>query len=181
MSIKSKLQALLTAANSATGEADTDLTAAIGHLIGGFGQGGGGEIPLFFGDFTPTESVFSVSVETPGPVNNAVCFIETSVKNSTGRWCWMCAYISGLAKGFRGGTNNAGSSLSASEIAGCVTFSEDGKTVTFTTASGTGPLYAGAKYYWVAWYNANDIAHPLLLGSPSGGMEENEKGENADV
>lgn len=42
MSILSKLQALLTAANTTTGESDTTLTAAMQNLIDGYGQGGGG-------------------------------------------------------------------------------------------------------------------------------------------
>ena len=42
MSIYSKLSALLTAANTKTGESDTTLTDAIQTLIDGYGQGGGG-------------------------------------------------------------------------------------------------------------------------------------------
>lgn len=41
MSILSKLQALLTAANTTTGESDTTLTDAIQTLVDGYGQGGG--------------------------------------------------------------------------------------------------------------------------------------------
>lgn len=41
MSILSKLQALLTAANTTTGESDTTLTDAMQTLIDGYGQGGG--------------------------------------------------------------------------------------------------------------------------------------------
>ena len=43
MSILSKLQALLTAANTKTGESDTTLTDAMQTLVDGYGQGGGGE------------------------------------------------------------------------------------------------------------------------------------------
>lgn len=42
MSIYSKLSALLTAANTTTGESDTTLTDAVQTLIDGYGQGGGG-------------------------------------------------------------------------------------------------------------------------------------------
>lgn len=42
MSIYSKLSALLSAANTKTGESDTTLTDAIQTLIDGYGQGGGG-------------------------------------------------------------------------------------------------------------------------------------------
>lgn len=54
MSIYSKLSALLTAANTKTGESDTTLTDAMQTLIDGYGQGGGGdeEDDLITGDFT---------------------------------------------------------------------------------------------------------------------------------
>lgn len=40
MSIRSKIQALITAANTVTGESDTTLTDAVQTLIDGYGQGG---------------------------------------------------------------------------------------------------------------------------------------------
>lgn len=43
MSIKSKIQALIAAANAKTGESDTTLTDAVQTLVDGYGQGGGGE------------------------------------------------------------------------------------------------------------------------------------------
>lgn len=42
MSIRSKIQSLIAAANSATGESDTTLTDAVQTLVDGYGQGGGG-------------------------------------------------------------------------------------------------------------------------------------------
>lgn len=46
MSILSKIQALITAANNATGESDTTLTDAVQTLVDGYGQGGeGGSLP----------------------------------------------------------------------------------------------------------------------------------------
>ena len=41
MSILSKIQALITAANNTTGESDTTLTDAVQTLVDGYGQGGG--------------------------------------------------------------------------------------------------------------------------------------------
>lgn len=43
MSILSKIQSLISAANSATGESDTTLTDAVQTLVDGYGQGGGEE------------------------------------------------------------------------------------------------------------------------------------------
>lgn len=45
-SVKAKIQGLIDTANEATGNGDTDLTAAVGALVAGFGQGGGGDNPL---------------------------------------------------------------------------------------------------------------------------------------
>lgn len=42
MSIRSKIQALIAAANTKTGESDTTLTDAVQTLVDGYGQGGGG-------------------------------------------------------------------------------------------------------------------------------------------
>ena len=44
-SVKAKLQGLIATANATTGNADADLTAAVGALVAGFGQGGGGGLP----------------------------------------------------------------------------------------------------------------------------------------
>lgn len=46
MSIRSKIQSLITAANATTGESDTTLTDAVQTLIDGYGQGGGEVISL---------------------------------------------------------------------------------------------------------------------------------------
>lgn len=47
MSILNKLQALLTAANTKTGESDTTLTDAMQTLVDGYGQGGGTDLADF--------------------------------------------------------------------------------------------------------------------------------------
>lgn len=45
-SVKEKLQGLIGLANTATGNTDTDLTAAVNALIAGFGQGGGSGVKV---------------------------------------------------------------------------------------------------------------------------------------
>lgn len=55
MSIKSKIQSLIAAANAKTGESDATLTDAVQTLVDGYGQGGGGDadlIDLIEGDST---------------------------------------------------------------------------------------------------------------------------------
>ena len=51
MTLKEKVQSLITAANLTTGSSDTDLTTAVETLIDGYGGGGGGDTPVFY---TPT-------------------------------------------------------------------------------------------------------------------------------
>ena len=68
MSIYSKLSALLTAANTKTGESDTTLTDAIQTLIDGYGGGGGGGSGIDYdtGSFTPTsDTTASDAVSVP--------------------------------------------------------------------------------------------------------------------
>ena len=57
-SVKNKIQGLINTANATTGKADTDLTSAVGALIAGFGQGGGG------GAFEVTEGTITPSSQT---------------------------------------------------------------------------------------------------------------------
>ena len=59
MTLKEKLQSLITAANTTTGEADSDLTAAVQRLIDGYGGGGGGDVPEFYTP-TPATGVSSI-------------------------------------------------------------------------------------------------------------------------
>lgn len=53
MSIRSKIQSLIAAANSTTGESDTTLTDAVQTLVDGYGQGGGGDTPESWMDSLP--------------------------------------------------------------------------------------------------------------------------------
>lgn len=48
MSISSKIQSLITAANSVTGESRTDLTACVQDLKDGYGQGGEDDTDIMY-------------------------------------------------------------------------------------------------------------------------------------
>lgn len=61
MSIKSKIQSLIAAANTATGESDATLTDAVQTLVDGYGQGGGGH----------TQFTFDNTITTAGGRDNA--------------------------------------------------------------------------------------------------------------
>lgn len=66
MTIKQKIQSLLTAANTKTGESDTTLTDAVQTLIDGYGQGGGSGYSKKTGSFTLAENyTYSSGVSTP--------------------------------------------------------------------------------------------------------------------
>ena len=59
MSILSKIQALITAANNTTGESDTTLTDAVQTLVDGYGQGGGGSLPSVISKIDGGEFTFA--------------------------------------------------------------------------------------------------------------------------
>lgn len=67
MSILSKIQALITAANNATGESDTTLTDAVQTLVDGYGQGGGTviEVPDGYTQLEYLESSGTQYIFTP--------------------------------------------------------------------------------------------------------------------
>lgn len=65
MSIRSKIQALITAANTKTGESDTTLTDAVQTLLDGYGQGGGDPWELI-ADYTSDDvtTLFTVAISS---------------------------------------------------------------------------------------------------------------------
>lgn len=60
MSILSKIQSLITAANNTTGESDTTLTDAVQTLVDGYGQGGGAKIAT--GTFTLSQAALPPTI-----------------------------------------------------------------------------------------------------------------------
>ena len=62
MSIKGKIESLISAGNTTTGEADTDLTSVIQSLVDGYGQGGG-EIHNQDKTVVPSELVQSITAD----------------------------------------------------------------------------------------------------------------------
>lgn len=123
-SVKAKLQGLIATANAATGNADADLTAAVGALVAGFGQGGGNEIFKETGKITTTVSYSNMAELRPfldsiGETGSCVYLRPdwAEVVNVTDAiWGWV--YIAGALRGaFRwrsGSLNvpNAGGSTS---------------------------------------------------------------------
>lgn len=61
---KARINSLISAANATTGKADTDLTSAVGALIAGFGQGGGGGVSgLYAAKITPAKETSHLVIE----------------------------------------------------------------------------------------------------------------------
>lgn len=87
MSILSKLQSLLSAANTATGESDTTLTDAMQTLIDGYGQGGsGGELLV---DNVATEDVATINLVIPeGKRSYRVYVVELVGRTSSNEWVY---------------------------------------------------------------------------------------------
>lgn len=57
MTLREKIQSLITAANTKTGESDTTLTDAVQTLVDGYGQGGGGATVIASGTITGSGAV----------------------------------------------------------------------------------------------------------------------------
>lgn len=71
MSIRSKIQSLITAANAKTGESDTTLTDAVQTLVDGYGQGGGsgsGLSVLASGTYTLAEGTKTLQIPVTAPI-----------------------------------------------------------------------------------------------------------------
>lgn len=59
-SVYGKIQNLITAANTVTGESDTTLTDAVQTLIDGYGQGGGSGEEYYMFKITPAETILTI-------------------------------------------------------------------------------------------------------------------------
>jgi len=83
MSILSKLQALLTAANTKTGESDTTLTDAMQTLVDGYGQGGDVQLPSGYTRLLYLESSGTQYIDT-GLYTKATQKYYVKCRSSTG-------------------------------------------------------------------------------------------------
>ena len=86
MSIYSKLNSLLTAANTKTGESDTTLTDAVQTLIDGYGQGGGYSLEEVGGvtyENNKTVSPISGDIDITVYATRMWAFTETMITSAT--------------------------------------------------------------------------------------------------
>jgi len=79
VSIKSKIQALITAANTKTGESDATLTDAVQTLVDGYGGGGSDISPFKFVKGTITPSANSIDLTFPCGDITAVLYFAARV------------------------------------------------------------------------------------------------------
>lgn len=168
MSIKSKIQSLITAANAKTGESDTTLTDAVQTLVDGYGQGGGGSLPSVIskidgGSFTfATDTAVqsnkishTLGVKPKGYIiwSDDVMRVADNYQNL----CLMFSYGIGLPwLGSIGGTENQiGYSYAMwRKTNGAVQEQNSGMpTINDTQIAPTGYYYwcGGATYKWLAW------------------------------
>lgn len=82
-SVKEKIQNLIATANSTTGGADTDLTAAVNALIAGFGTGGGGASGIYMAKITPASATATLRV-THNLGTTDILFAALWAENSLG-------------------------------------------------------------------------------------------------
>lgn len=99
MSIRSKIQALITAANTKTGESDTTLTDAVQSLVDGYGQGGGGDPWELIADYTSDAVSTIVAAGVPSAYQNEALYkIEILVEFRQPEYPY--AYINGATSNY---------------------------------------------------------------------------------
>ena len=97
MSILSKIQALISAANVKTGESDETLTDAVQTLVDGYGQGGGLEL---IADVTVSEPVNVIQIDIPeGKRNFDIYKIEQELIGEKADRTFLCARLNSLSGG----------------------------------------------------------------------------------
>ena len=175
MTVKEKVQALLAAANGATGQSDADLTAAVGHLIAG--QGGGGGLPYSLvethGEFTPASDVNTMTVAHELGVVPLIFYLWTEDELATSMIVSLIVSPSytGLAaaglitnsiftadgsvqKYGIGKTNNSASSTNLDNVGNSRVYADSmtARQVSIAPTLNTAPKYfkAGKTYQWIA-------------------------------
>lgn len=88
MSILSKLQALLTAANTKTGESDTTLTDAMQTLVDGYGQSGGGGGISLLSEITLQSDTREYNLDLSSYQNYNFFFVYLDVELTTSDWIY---------------------------------------------------------------------------------------------
>lgn len=89
MSIKSKIQALITAANTTTGESDTTLTDAVQTLCDGYGQGGGTTITDGIVVKAKNSNGYPTEVDVYGDVTPAMFAFTSNGYNQHSGWEYL--------------------------------------------------------------------------------------------
>lgn len=110
MNVKEKLQALLNAANNATGETDTTLTDAVQRLVDGYGGGSGGTGNYKIFHAKTTVASQSTSVEYDTGLSNLrlsdcfeVVFMNAKYENHE----YATSHLSAIGQRYGSPSNNA--------------------------------------------------------------------------
>ena len=160
-SVKTKLQNLLQSANTATGNADGNLTDAVASLIEGFGSGAA----MYTGIYTMKEWVVEdLPFDTPGGVSNFALFMmEIPV---TGSGYALMTAIMGCKSTKRvicTASNSTGSTVTASQhyLTGKptisnypgISFEENRVTLLAPSSPSTSSrwLQVDKPYIWIGW------------------------------
>lgn len=156
MSIYSKIQSLLTAANTKTGESDTTLTDAVQTLIDGYGQGGGG---VASGTYTPSSDELGHTFVIGNSTFTHFLLVTTASVTGHGKRAGSLLFGDFENNiGYLIQTNSSGTSTS-----GLVNFigvdqyglAKSGSSVEMTATGSSSSYFAymlsGITYNWYAW------------------------------
>lgn len=146
------INALTTYANETTGASDTNLSDAVGTLVDGYGQGGGG---VKTGTITPSERTTSITIDvgTNDVIKHLVMFptSETPLKSNGKTVIGVIANSESAFFKYIGITsNNTGSSfLTPANNTKDTYFTQTGANITVSPI-GAG-MFETITYTWVAW------------------------------
>lgn len=140
-SVKGKIQGLIDSANAATGNADADLSAAVGSLIAGFGQGGGSGMES--GEMTVT-AYYRIVIPVSSKKTHVVIYPKTfeDETHHTGR----ISYILSVEDYAQIEIRKGGSTYMRAAQDVNTVFGE-----TEITFNGGEAPYNMGEYYWFAW------------------------------
>lgn len=151
MSIESKLQALLTASNSATGKTDTTLTDSVQSLIDGYG-GGGFIVPdgLKVGtiDVVADTQYIPVSFDLAG--DPYLCGFLVTNPTPRSRTVVFSVCVTDYNKAGLGGYFSSTSNLAHEAISYIDEITKDGMRINATLCAANFVVPSGSRIFWFA-------------------------------
>lgn len=161
MNVKEKLQAILAAANTTTGETDATLTDAVRSLIDGYGGGGGLPAELITAYTTGSVTVPATTADNItvvhgiGDVPDFIAYVVDPIKNQevpkATIGCYSCVNLQNAQNGVGLYTSNYGNTINK-ENAGGSMYLQNINNISFDCAkAGNAWMFAGgSEIHWIA-------------------------------